>query len=167
MILREHDTLYHSESHTYIWLMVWQSIQQRLRESPNHASTKVFPRFFYPPGQYDPNDLFVGLLRGELLVYVSDTSFNDLLVHILFCRLSNTSTSDLAAGRKMMAAPEAPVLATPSLQTCIGSLPGHLLMSQLWYATCITSDGLSDITRDIDTFRIVLKRDARESGWGI
>ena len=136
-------------------------------KAPTMCPPKFFRGFFYPPGQYDPNDLFVGLLRGELLVYVSDTSFNDLLVHILFCRLSNTSTSDLAAGRKMMAAPEAPVLATPSLQTCIGSLPGHLLMLQLWYATCITSDGLSDITRNIDTFCIVLKRDTCESGWGI
>ena len=49
------------------------SIKEKLRATPNHASTSSWPRFFYPRDQFDPSDLDIGLLRGELLLYVRGT----------------------------------------------------------------------------------------------
>lgn len=45
-------------------------VKQKLREAPNKASTTAWPTFFYPKGEYDPEDITKGLLRNELLVYV-------------------------------------------------------------------------------------------------
>ncbi|KIJ29827.1 hypothetical protein M422DRAFT_36807 [Sphaerobolus stellatus SS14] len=44
--------------------------QSSLIATPGLCSTAAWPMFFYPKGQFDPNDLAKGLLRGELLVWV-------------------------------------------------------------------------------------------------
>ncbi|KIJ33114.1 hypothetical protein M422DRAFT_183622 [Sphaerobolus stellatus SS14] len=33
------------------------------------ASTAAWPLFFYPKGEYDPEDLCRGILRGELILW--------------------------------------------------------------------------------------------------
>jgi Family of unknown function (DUF6698) len=51
------------------------SVREKLRATPNMASTTSWPRFFYPKDVYDPNDIAKGLLQGELLVCVCSTLF--------------------------------------------------------------------------------------------
>ncbi|KAF8501968.1 hypothetical protein JB92DRAFT_2833638 [Gautieria morchelliformis] len=46
------------------------SVKEKLRASPNTASTSSWPMFFYPNGAYEPTDMEKGLLRSELLVFV-------------------------------------------------------------------------------------------------
>ncbi|KIJ23031.1 hypothetical protein M422DRAFT_39841, partial [Sphaerobolus stellatus SS14] len=43
--------------------------QSSLITTPGLCSMAAWPMFFYPKGQFDPNDLAKGLLHGELLVY--------------------------------------------------------------------------------------------------
>ncbi|KIJ54889.1 hypothetical protein M422DRAFT_152696 [Sphaerobolus stellatus SS14] len=45
------------------------NVQASIVENPGLASTTAWPLYFYPKGQFDPEDISKGLLRGELLVY--------------------------------------------------------------------------------------------------
>jgi Family of unknown function (DUF6698) len=50
-------------------------VKQNLRDCPSKATSTAFPTFLYPSGAYDPTDGFKGLLRSEVLVYVSLNEF--------------------------------------------------------------------------------------------
>ncbi|KIJ32200.1 hypothetical protein M422DRAFT_184918 [Sphaerobolus stellatus SS14] len=39
------------------------------------ASTAAWPLFFYPKGEYDPEDLYKGILRGELILWAYKAIF--------------------------------------------------------------------------------------------
>ncbi|KIJ47615.1 hypothetical protein M422DRAFT_163757, partial [Sphaerobolus stellatus SS14] len=44
-------------------------VKDDLISTPSLASTAAWPLFFYPHGQFDPDNLSKGLLRGELLIW--------------------------------------------------------------------------------------------------
>ena len=91
-------------------------MQEKLQDSPNKAAATAWPMFFYPPNEYDPTDMFQGLLRGELLVYVRPLLLRLPSADLRF-RLSNMFTPDHLVGTSQMVMPATPAWAMSSWQT--------------------------------------------------